>query len=178
MKINTFPIVGETTVASEPLRDPVNEHLMTPKDSAFVTTASDAMESKFVSLFDWAGVIGRVGLALLFLWSGYEKLAHPASTVEYMQAYGLPAADLLIWPAALLELVGGAMLVLGWKARWVALAAAVYTVATALVFHAYWSVPADQVMSEQIHFISNLAIAGGLLLLNAHGAGRYALDKS
>jgi uncharacterized membrane protein YphA (DoxX/SURF4 family) len=33
-------------------------------------------------------------------------------------------------------------------------------------------------MNEQIHFMSNLAIAGGLLLVFAHGSGRYALDKS
>jgi len=33
-------------------------------------------------------------------------------------------------------------------------------------------------MNEQIHFMSNLAIAGGLLLVVAHGSGRYALDKS
>jgi putative oxidoreductase len=139
--------------------------------------SSDAAGSKLDSLFAWADVVGRIGLALLFLWSGYDKLAHPASTVAYMQAYGLPAADLLIWPAALLEAVGGAMLALGWRARWVALALAVYTVAATFVFHAYWSVPADQVMNEQIHFMSNLAIGGGLLLLFAHGSGRYALDK-
>ena len=137
-----------------------------------------ATESKLVSLFDWAGVIGRLGLALLFLWSGYEKVAHPASTVAYIQSYGLPAADLLMWPALLLELVGGAMLVLGWKARWVALVLAGYTFAATFVFHAYWSVPADQLMNQQIHFMSNLAIAGGLLLVFAHGSGRYALDKS
>jgi len=135
-------------------------------------------ESKLVSLFDWAEVIGRIGLALLFLWSGYEKLAHPASTVAYMQAYGLPAADLLMWPALLLELAGGAMLAVGWKLRWMALVLAGYTFAATFVFHAYWSAPADQVMNEQIHFMSNLAIAGGLLLVFAHGSGRYALDKS
>ena len=28
-----------------------------------------------------------------------------------------------------------------------------------------------------IHFMSNLAIAGGLLLVFAHDSGRYALDK-
>ena len=137
-----------------------------------------ATESKLVSLFDWADVIGRFGFALLFLWSGYEKLAHPASTVAYMQAYGLPAAGVLMWPALLLELVGGAMLALGWKLRWMALVLAGYTFAATFVFHAYWSVPADQVMNQQIHFMSNLAIAAGLLLVFAHGSGRYALDKS
>src|SRR5258706_1248632 len=129
------------------------------------------------AVFDGAEVMGRLGLAGLFLWSAYGQVAHPAATVAYMQAYGMPAADILIWPAALLEVVGGAMLALGWNARWVALGLAAYTVATTFVFHAYWSVPADQVMNEQIHFVSNLAIAGGLLLLFAHGAGRYALDK-
>jgi putative oxidoreductase len=137
-----------------------------------------ATESKLVSLFDWAGVIGRIGLALLFLWSGYEKLAHPAFNVAYMQSYGLPAAALLIWPALLLELLGGAMLALGWRARWVGLVLALYTVAATFIFHAYWNAPADQVMNEQIHFMSNLAIAGGLLLVVAHGSGRYAFDKS
>jgi putative oxidoreductase len=165
-------------MASEPIREPVRHHLLTPKYSAFVTTPSDATESKLVSLFDWAEVIGRIGLALLFLWSGYEKLAHPSSTVALMQTYGLPAADLLIWPAAFLELVGGAVLVLGWKARWVALALAAYTVAATFIFHAYWSVPADQVMNQEIHFMSNLAIAGGLLLVFANGAGGYAPQRS
>jgi putative oxidoreductase len=130
------------------------------------------------TLFEAADLIGRIGLALLFLWSGYEKLADPSFTVAYMQEYGLPAAHLLMWPALLLELGGGAMLALGWKTRWIAFVLAVYTIAATFIFHAFWSAPADQVMNEQIHFMSNLAIAGGLLLLFAYGAGRYALDKS
>jgi uncharacterized membrane protein YphA (DoxX/SURF4 family) len=43
---------------------------------------------------DLAYVVGRIGFALLFLWSGYAKLIQPAATVAYMQAHGLPAADL------------------------------------------------------------------------------------
>ena len=136
---------------------------------------SDATASRLDSLFAWAELVGRIGLAWLFLWSAYGKVAHTGATDAYMQAYGMP--DILIWPAALLEVVGGATLALGWKTRWVALVLAGYTVAATFVFHAYWSVPADQVMNEQIHFMSNLAIGGGLLLLFAHGSGRYALDK-
>jgi len=146
--------------------------------ASVLTRTHVATESKLISLFDWAGVIGRIGLALLFLWSGYEKLANPAFTVAYMRSYGLPAPHLLMWPVLLLELIGGAMLVFGWRARWVALVLAVYTVVATFIFHAYWSAPADQVVNEQIHFMSNLAIAGGLLLVVAHGSDRYALDKS
>lgn len=138
----------------------------------------DAFESKTVALSDWAEVLGRVALALLFLWSAYTKFAYMAPNVAYMKAYGMPAAELLIWPAALLELGAGAMLLLGWKARWAALALALFTVPAMLIFHAYWSVPADQVQNQQIHFMKNLAIVGGLLCVFAHGSGRYSLDRS
>jgi len=126
---------------------------------------------------DWASLIGRIGLAALFLWSGYAKLAYMDGNVGYMKAYGIPAAELLIWPALLVELVGGAMLLAGWKARWAALALALFTLPATLVFHAYWGVPADQVLNQQIHFMKNLAIVGGLLSVFAHGSGLYALDR-
>src|SRR6266852_968402 len=89
MRVRYIPSLPGESMTSESLRNPV------------------AMKSTPASLSNWAEVIGRFGLALLFLWSGYEKLAHPASTVAYMQAFGLPAADLLMWPALLLELAGG-----------------------------------------------------------------------
>ncbi len=140
--------------------------------------ATNTIESKFAALSDWADVLGRVGLALLFLWSAYTKFAYMGPNIAYMKSYGMPAAELLIWPAAVLELGAGALLLLGWKSRWVALALALFTVATMFIFHAYWSVPADQVQNQQIHFMKNLAIAGGLLFVFAHGPGRYALDRS
>ncbi len=139
---------------------------------------SNATESRRVSLFDWADIVGRIALASLFLWSGYDMFAHMASQVALMQAYGMPAANLLIWPAGLLELVAAAMLVLGWKARWAALALIVFTVASTFIFHAYWSVPSDQVWDQLNNFMKNLAIVGGLLVVLAHGCGPYALDKS
>ena len=139
---------------------------------------SDATESRLASLFDWADIFGRIGLAWLFLWSGYGMFVHTASQVALMEAYGMPAANILIWPTGLLEVVAAAMLVLGWKARWAALALIVFTVAATFIFHAYWRGPADQVMNQQIEFVKNLAIVGGLLLVLAHGSGQYALDKS
>jgi putative oxidoreductase len=94
-----------------------------------------------------------------------------------MKAYGMPAAEVLIWPAALFELVAGAMLILGWKARWAALALAAYTVIATLIFHAYWNVPADQVLDTQTHFMKNVAIVGGLLFVFAHGPARFAIER-
>lgn len=138
---------------------------------------SNVLESKAESLSDWAYLAGRMGLALLFLWSGYTKIAYTAPNVGYMQAYGMPAAEILIWPAALVEVIAGAMMLFGWNARWAALALIVFTVPATFIFHAYWGVPADQVLNQQIHFMKNAAILGGLLSVFAQGSGRYALDK-
>ena len=135
-------------------------------------------DSATTALTDWASLLGRLGLAALFLWSGYGKLFHMAGNVGYMKAYGMPAAELLIWPALVIELVAGAMLLIGWKARWAAIALALVTVPATFVFHAYWSVPADQALNQQIHFMKNLAILGGLLSIFAHGSGRYAFRSS
>lgn len=123
----------------------------------------------------WAAAIGRVGLAALFLWSGYGKLAAMDANIGYMQAFGVPAAALLIWPAAVVELVGGALLLVGWQARWAALVLAVFTVPATFIFHAYWNAPADQALNAQIHFMKNVAVIGGLLGVIAHGAGRLAI---
>jgi putative oxidoreductase len=135
---------------------------------------SNATASTF---YGWASLIGRIGLAALFLWSGYGKLVHMDGNVGYMKAFGLPEAELLIWPAMLVELVAGAMLLVGWKARWAAIALVVFTLPATFIFHAYWSVPADQALNAQIHFMKNLAIMGGLLGIFAHGSGPLALDR-
>ena len=140
-------------------------------------TTANAAGSVAASLSDLTAAIGRIALALLFLWSGYGKFAHAAGTVGYMQAYGVPAADILVWPVALVEVLAGLALVLGWKTRWAALALIAFTLPATFIFHAYWGVPADQIMNQQIHFMKNLAIVGGLLSVFAHGSGRYALDR-
>lgn len=127
---------------------------------------------------DWAALVGRVALAVLFLWSGYTKLVYMDGNVGYMKAYGMPAAELLIWPALMVELAAGAMLLLGWKVRWAAVALALFTIPATFIFHAYWGVPADQVLNQQIHFVKNLAILGGLLSVIAHGSGRFGLDRA
>ena len=126
---------------------------------------------------DWTALVGRLALAVLFLWSGYGKLAHMDGNVAYMSAVGLPAAALLIWPVLVVELLGGAMLLAGWKARWAAAVLAIFTAVATLLFHAYWNVPADQALNQQIHFMKNIAIIGGLLGVLAHGSGRFAFDR-
>lgn len=119
---------------------------------------------------------GRVLLALIFVTSGYSKLAGLGATAAYVASAGLPLPTFAAVAAGLLELVAGIALVVGFKARWAALALAVFTLLASVLFHAYWSAPADQQFVQQLMFMKNLSIVGGLLLVAALGAGGWSFD--
>lgn len=122
-------------------------------------------------------LVGRVLLALLFLDSGYGKIGGFAGTVGYIGSKGLPMPEVLAAGALAVELIGGILLVIGWKARWAALALAVFTLLATFLFHNYWTMPAAQQMMQKLMFLKNLGITGGLLFVAAYGAGRFSVDR-
>ncbi len=121
-------------------------------------------------------VIGRVLLAAIFVLAGFDKLGSLEGTAGYIASAGLPAPMVLAVAVGVLELVAGLMLVVGFLTRWAALALGVFTIVATLIFHAYWALPAEQAFVQQLMFMKNLAIAGGLFLVAALGAGPASLD--
>jgi putative oxidoreductase len=121
-------------------------------------------------------VAGRALLALIFITSGFSKLTGIQGTAGYIGSVGLPAPVLLAVGAGLLELAAGIALVIGFKARWAALALGVFTLLASVLFHAYWSAPADQQFIQQLMFMKNLAITGGMFIIAAVGAGPLSFD--
>jgi putative oxidoreductase len=113
---------------------------------------------------------GRVLLSVLFLISGLGKIGNYAGTAAYMSALGVPAALLPLVIAT--EVLGAIALIVGWKTRITAFLLAGFTLLTGLVFHTHF---ADQI--QAIMFFKNVAIAGGLLLVVAHGPGTLSLDR-
>lgn len=70
------------------------------------------------------------------------------------------------------ELIGGLMIVVGYKTRLAALALFAFTIAASVLFHLNWAQPMQQLL-----FMKNLAVAGGFLMLFTAGAGAYSVDK-
>lgn len=122
-------------------------------------------------------LVGRVLLALMFIISGWGKIGGFAGTVGYIQSVGLPMPQVLAIGAILVELVAGVLLVIGWKTRWAAWALALFTLLAGVLFHNYWDKPADQQMMQQILFLKNLAVTGGLLMLAVAGPGTWSVDR-
>ena len=121
-------------------------------------------------------LLGRVLLAFLFVPAGFGKIAGFSGTVGYATAMGLPLPTIGVAAALVIELVGGLMLLVGFGTRIAALALALFTVVAAIFFHAYWALPADQAMMQQLMFNKNIGIAGGLLAFAAFGAGSWSVD--
>ncbi|EKE43598.1 hypothetical protein OCGS_2330 [Oceaniovalibus guishaninsula JLT2003] len=110
---------------------------------------------------------GRLLLALLLILGALQKVADPAPVMQLLADRGMPA--LLVWPAALYDGAVGLSLAAGFLTRPLALTAAIYCIFTSL-FH---FLPDDP--WQMTIFVKNWSIAGGFLLLAAHGPGRFAL---
>ena len=121
-------------------------------------------------------LVARILLALMFVMAGISKLTGLEGTAGYIASVGLPMAQVLALGAGVLEAAAGVMLIVGWQARWAALALAAFTVLASLLFHNFWAMPKDQQFMQQLMFMKNLAITGGLLFVFAFGPGSLSLD--
>ena len=121
-------------------------------------------------------LVGRLLMAALFLPAGISKIAGFAGTVGYIASKGAPLPEAAAIIAIIVEVGGGLALILGFKTRWAALALALFTLAATFMFHNYWTLPADQQMVQQLMFMKNIAVIGGLLTLAAWGAGAWSMD--
>jgi len=118
----------------------------------------------------YAAPVGRLFLAFMFIMSGLNKIGGYAGTQGWMDSMGVPGALLPLVIA--LEVLGGLAILVGYRARLVALAMAGFCVLSAILFHANF---ADQM--QMMSFMKNITIAGGFLMIVANGAGAYALDN-
>ena len=114
--------------------------------------------------------IGRVLISLIFVMSGLNKIGNYTNTAGWMDAMGVPSGLLPI--VIVLEVLGGLAVILGWQTRVASFLLAGFCLLSAVIFHNNLG---DQ--NEMIHFMKNMAMAGGFLFLTAHGAGNLSLDN-
>ena len=114
-------------------------------------------------------VFGRIFLSIIFLIEGINKIFNYESTIEYMENFNVP--EYFAIPAIIVELLFPLMLIVGYQTKISALALAIFTLATALIFHTDFT---NQM--QLISFLKNFAIAGGFLIIFVNGAGKYSID--
>jgi putative oxidoreductase len=123
-----------------------------------------------ISTTSVAELAGRFLLAGMFLISGLGKIGAYSATAAYMSSVGVPGALLPLVIA--IEVIGAAAVIAGWQTRIVAFLLAGFTLLAAAFFHNNFG---DQ--NQMVHFLKNVSIAGGFLLLVANGAGPISIDR-
>ena len=120
-------------------------------------------------LQNFSAPVGRIFLSMIFVMSGLTKISQYAGTQGYMESMGVPG--FLLPLVIFTEVVAGLAVLLGWQARLAALGLAGFSVLSAILFHSDFSSQA-----EMTNFMKNITIAGGLLVIVAHGAGAFSID--
>ncbi len=121
-------------------------------------------------------LVGRFLISIIFIMSGFSKIAMYSQMVGYAAAKGLPMAGAGIAVAAAVELLAGLAVLAGFQTRISAWLLFVYLVPATLLFHNFWAMQGMEQQDNMAHFMKNLAIMGGLLILAANGAGGYSVD--
>ena len=114
-------------------------------------------------------VLGRIFLSTIFLIEGMNKIFNYESTIEYMENFNVP--EYLAIPAIIVEILFPLLLIVGYQTKISALVLAIFTLATALIFHTDFT---NQM--QLTSFLKNFAITGGFLIIFVNGAGKYSID--
>lgn len=129
------------------------------------------------SIHRFIPLAGRILLSFIFVMSGLGKIGGFAGTSAYIASKGIPLPDVVTVGTILVEVVGGMMVIVGWKARWGAAALCMFTALAAILFHNFWAAAPDQAQNQMINFLKNISIMGGLLYVVAFGSGPISLKK-
>ena len=144
-------------------------------------TASPPMfagsDSHAVRYGDFIALAARVFIGWRFLVNGWAKLMNMAGFTAYLTSLKVPSPSLLAWPSMVSELLIGIALILGLATRYASLYTFIYLLIATALAHRYWEYPQAQQLNQYNHFLKNVAMMGGALLLYVTGPGRFSMDR-
>ena len=122
-------------------------------------------------------LVGRILIGIIFLLSGLSKIGGFAGTAGWMASKGLPMAEVLLALTIVIEVGASLMIIAGYQARLGAAVLFLWMIPVTFLFHNFWAMPADQQQIQQIMFMKNLGLMGGMLYIMAFGSGPMSIDK-
>jgi len=112
----------------------------------------------------------RILLVSAFLYSGADKTIRWSAGEQEIAASGLPLVSLLHVVTVVIQLGAGLSVVFGLQARFGALALCLLLVPITALYHPFWLVTGPSLVTELNHFLLNLGLVGGLLMVVVYGA--------
>ena len=121
-------------------------------------------------------LIGRILVSVIFLFSGFGKLTSFSASAAFLASKHFPIPSAMLVGAIIVEIIGGLCLVFGFHTRIAAFIMFLYLIPATLVFHNFWALQGAARGDNEIHFLKNIAIMGGLLMVSAYGPGKLSID--
>lgn len=123
-------------------------------------------------------LVARILIAALFVPAGISTLSNISGSASYFAGLGFPLPTLVALGVGLLELGGGALVLLGFQTRAVSLLLAAFALAAGFIGHygQGGDNPAMAFMHQQA-LMKDIATSGGLIALSVAGAGAISLDR-
>ncbi len=128
---------------------------------------------------NFTDLLGRVLLSFIFLYEAYDAIKYVSHTKAVMTDYGITwKQDTLLYGAVTFLVLGGLMLLAGYRARLGAFLLLLYWLPVTFIVHAFWThAPGEVYRAEAMHFMKNMAIAGGLFMVMSNGTGAWAVRR-
>lgn len=121
-------------------------------------------------------VVARILMASIFISAGFSKIIGFNGVTAYIASKGLPFPMVVAGLTVALEILGSLAVIIGYQARIAGLLLGLFSIVAAFIFHNFWAFPLEQAYLQNIMFMKNLSMAGGLFLLTVFGAGAYSVD--
>ncbi len=121
-------------------------------------------------------VLGRLFYSAIFIMAGFGHFS--SKTIEYASTMGLPMANLLVPLSGVIAILGGLSILLGYMAKIGACLIVLFLIPVTLTMHKFWGLPDPMMASmQQVHFLKNLSMLGGALLIAYFGSGPCSLKR-
>ncbi len=109
--------------------------------------------------------VGLTCIAMTFILSAIKTFPIWQDTIGMMQAKKIPQANVMLMLATLLKFIAGLMLLLNFQTTLAATGLLIFTVIATLIFANFWQAKGMERRMSFFHFLSNLSIVGGLLVV-------------
>jgi len=127
---------------------------------------------------DVIDLIGRILISIIFIYEAYDTMFYYEETKEIMTSYGMNwRQDLLLVGSIICLVLGGSLLLLGYRPGLGAFLILLYWIPVTFIAHSFWNDPVENQRIEAILFMKNLAIIGGLMLVYVNGSGRFSIRR-
>lgn len=130
---------------------------------------------------DYMDLLGRMLMSIIFYFEAYDKIFYMTPTKATMTEWGITwNQNLLIYGSGFCLILGATLILIGYRSGLGAFLIILYWIPLTIILDKFWEIPFEEHETRRnvsLHFMKNAAILGGLLMLLAHGSGKYSVKK-